>query len=47
MLQANRKSTARRTTLQEEPDFEKERETKDDGRYIIFYAFEGEEAGES
>ena len=25
--------------------FEKEREEKDDGRYIIFYAFEDEEAG--
>jgi hypothetical protein len=29
--------------LQEEPEFEKERETKDDGRYIIFYTFEDEE----
>jgi hypothetical protein len=28
--------------LQEEPEFEKERETKEDGRYIIFYTF-GEE----
>ena len=26
-----------------EREFEKERETKDDGRYIIFYAFAGEE----
>ncbi len=26
-----------------EQEFEKERETKDDGRYIIFYAFAGEE----
>ncbi len=25
---------------------EKERETKDDGRYIIFYTFADEEAGE-
>ena len=30
-------------TLQEEPGFEKERETKEDGRYIIFYTFEDEE----
>jgi len=29
--------------LQDEPPMEKERETKDDGRYIIFYAFEDEE----
>lgn len=29
-----------RTTLQEEKaGFERERETKDDGRYIIFYTF--------
>ena len=26
-----------------EQGFEKERETKDDGRYIIFYTFGGEE----
>ena len=26
---------------------EKERETKDDGRYIIFYTFEDEEAGKA
>jgi hypothetical protein len=25
------------------PKVDKERETKDDGRYIIFYTFEGEE----
>ena len=30
---------------EERPGPEKERETKDDGRYIIFYAFEDEEAG--
>ena len=35
-----------RTFSEERPGPEKERETKDDGRYIIFYAFEGEEAGE-
>jgi hypothetical protein len=29
--------------LQEEREFEKERETKEDGRYIIFYTFEDEE----
>jgi hypothetical protein len=29
-------------TLQEEPEFDKDRETKEDGRYIIFYTF-GEE----
>ena len=28
----------------ERPEFGKERETKDDGRYIIFYTFEDEEA---
>jgi hypothetical protein len=28
--------------LQEEPEFDKDRETKEDGRYIIFYTF-GEE----
>jgi len=38
-----RKATVRRTTLQEKPEFDKERETKDDGRYIIFYTFEDEE----
>ena len=27
----------------ENPEFEKERETKEDGRYIIFYTFEDEE----
>jgi hypothetical protein len=29
--------------LQENPEFKKEREAKDDGRYIIFYTFEDEE----
>jgi hypothetical protein len=29
--------------LQEESELQKERETKDDGRYIIFYTFEDEE----
>ena len=29
--------------MQEEREFEKERETKEDGRYIIFYTFEDEE----
>jgi hypothetical protein len=28
--------------LQEDHEFEKERETKGDGRYIIFYTFEDE-----
>jgi hypothetical protein len=28
--------------LQENAEFEKERETKEDGRYIIFYTFEDE-----
>ncbi len=27
--------------------FEKEREEKDDGRYIIFYTFEDDETGKS
>jgi hypothetical protein len=30
-------------TLQEEPEFDKDREIKEDGRYIIFYTFEDEE----
>ena len=29
--------------LQDEPAMKKERETKDDGRYIIFFSFEDEE----
>jgi hypothetical protein len=29
--------------LQEDHELEKERETKEDGRYIIFYTFEDEE----
>jgi hypothetical protein len=29
--------------LQEKSEPQKERETKDDGRYIIFYTFEDEE----
>jgi hypothetical protein len=29
--------------LQEKPEPQKEREIKDDGRYIIFYTFEDEE----
>jgi hypothetical protein len=32
--------------LREEPEGRKEREAKDDGRYIIFYTFEDEEEGE-
>ena len=28
--------------MHDEPAMKKERETKDDGRYIIFYAFEDE-----
>lgn len=32
---------------EEAPPFEKEREEKDDGRYIIFYTFEDEETGET
>lgn len=35
--------TAGRTNLQEEPEVMKDREAKDDGRYIIFYTFEDEE----
>ncbi len=31
------------TNLQEEPEVKKEREAKDDGRYIIYYTFEDEE----
>jgi hypothetical protein len=29
--------------LQDEPAMKKERETKDDGRYIIFFSFDNEE----
>jgi hypothetical protein len=29
--------------LQEDPETQKECETKEDGRYIIFYTFEGVE----
>ena len=29
--------------MQDEPAMKKERETKDDGRYIIFFSFEGED----
>ena len=29
--------------MQEEPEVKKDREVKDDGRYIIFYTFEDEE----
>jgi hypothetical protein len=33
----------REDNLQEDAKVERERETKDDGRYIIFYTFEDEE----
>lgn len=32
-----------RKSLHDEPAMKKERETKDDGRYIIFFSFEDEE----
>jgi hypothetical protein len=32
--------------LENESELKKVRETKDDGRYIIFYTFEDEEEGE-
>ena len=32
-----------RKFLQDEPAVKKERETKDDGRYIIFFSFDSEE----
>jgi hypothetical protein len=35
-----------RKRLEEETVVEKERETKEDGRYIIFYWFEPDEEGE-
>ena len=42
--QGNRQEpTLRRKTLQENSEPQKERETKDDGRYIIYYTFEDEE----
>lgn len=34
-----------RMFLQDEPAMKKERETKDDGRYIIFFSFDDEETG--
>jgi hypothetical protein len=37
---------AERRYLDEEVVVEKERETKEDGRYIIFYWFESDEEGE-
>jgi hypothetical protein len=37
---------AERRYLDEEVVVEKERETKEDGRYIIFYWFEPDEEGE-
>ncbi len=33
-------------TQEPAPRMQKERETKEDGRYIIFYAFEDEDKGE-
>ena len=33
--------------MQEDQELEKERETKEDGRYIIFYTFEDEEEDEA
>lgn len=36
----------RRKTVQEKSEPQKEREIKDDGRYIIFYTFEEDEGGE-
>jgi hypothetical protein len=32
--------------LQDEPAMKKEHETKDDGRYIIFFSFDNEDEGE-
>ena len=32
--------------MQEEPEVRKERESKEDGRYIIFYTFDDEEEEE-
>jgi hypothetical protein len=34
--------TVRRTTLRDKPEPKRECETKEDGRYIIYYAFEDE-----
>lgn len=36
-----------RTSLQEKITVKKEREAKDDGRYIIFYTFEEEDPDEA
>jgi hypothetical protein len=40
------KNAQLRASYEEESGLKKERETEDDGRYIIFYTFEDEEAGE-
>ena len=42
-LESELVNDCREDNLQEDPKVEKERETKDDGRYIIFYTFEDEE----
>lgn len=40
------KNAGIRASDEEGSGLKKERETKDDGRYIIFYTFEDEETGE-
>jgi hypothetical protein len=42
-LESELVNNRREDNLQEDPKVEKERETKDDGRYIIFYTFEDAE----
>ena len=37
-------SAAERENATRDPEMTKERETKEDGRYIIFYSFEDEDA---
>jgi hypothetical protein len=41
------KNMGMRASDEERPGLKKERETKDDGRYIIFYAFADEEGAAS
>jgi hypothetical protein len=47
MKQGEPEEEKAQTFSEERPGPEKERAPKDDGRYIIFYTFEDEEAGET
>ncbi len=47
MEHEEQRSTGMRRSGEERLGSKKERETKDDGRYIIFYTFADEEVGEN